>query len=105
MRLIKSQCTVKSCTSGMPGLYEPVILLWPVGITNKKGFQPASLTVEQHVCAACKNAAKPTNFLNSDLWVKIQKHFFAVTKSLPSLQTAEVTFMLNDSFDNKGETA
>ena len=89
-------CCRNGCKSGLPGLYEPVILLWAEGYPPL--HQPASVAMHGTVvCAQCRETAKPIDFLPESVWKRIKIAFFESKKSQPSLKTAQITFVLPES--------
>lgn len=96
------KCLMRKCISGMPGIYEPVVLLWPEGAAVNS-CQPASVQIALNVCEECKRKARPIDFFDERMWRNIKIHFHAVQKSQPSFKTAKLTFMLAETFDNKGQ--
>jgi hypothetical protein len=89
------------CVSGLPAVWEPVILLWPAGYP-KNAYQPASITLGLHVCENCKNISKARHYLSPDLRQKILLGFHEQGKWLPDFKTADIVFTLADSFKNDG---
>lgn len=95
------KCADKKCTSGLPGMWEPVILLWAEGLPIA-GYQPASVTVGMHVCESCRKSMRPRHLLSDDLKRKLKAGFYYQGKAQPDFKTAKLTFTLADSFQNGG---
>lgn len=90
-------CSSRRCKSGRPGVWEPIILLWPDRHDGAM-WQPAS--VQMHgflLCEECRVTARPIDMLSGKTWKKIKVDFWAQGKAMPSLQTAKLTFVLPDS--------
>ena len=96
-----SKCSEKSCLSGLPAKWEPVILLWAEGYP-KATHQPASVTIGLHVCDSCKALSKPWHYLDQDLRNKLKLNFYERGKAQPDFGKAEITFTLADTFKNDG---
>jgi hypothetical protein len=95
---MRAKCSFQNCTSGKPGLYEPIILLWP----EKPSLfpsQPANVNCVGHaLCTECIGKATPRDFIPTLAdWIKICRFFDDNKKVRPTLQNAKLTFMVPET--------
>ena len=92
------KCCRRNCTSHKPGIWEPIVLLWPEG-RDPRVWQPASINVlGKVVCDDCKPIVTIRDCIPDEKsWLKIKYIFDAHSKVKPSLETAKVTFVVPDS--------
>lgn len=92
-----AKCTLYHCKSGKPGLWEPVILLWPRTITGP--VQPANVNVISHrICDDCVKKAHPLDFIRTmGEWERIKKYFKDQQKAEPTLYRAKMSFMVPET--------
>lgn len=96
------KCGGYHCKSGMPGVWQPIILLWAENHPPMT-HQPAELKLNDIlVCPECKDRAKPIHFIDEISWAKIKKAFRTQGKTMPSFKTAAITFFIPDSLDIGG---
>lgn len=95
---MRAECSSRECTSGKPGLWEPVILLWPEG-ANPKVWQPASANlIGIVVCDDCTKTTKVIHLIpDLEHWKKITDVFAENGKIMPSLKTAKLTFVIPET--------
>lgn len=98
-------CTNKSCNSGLPGRWQPILLLWPDGFVRMQ-CQPVSVTVNNHlVCDNCQKKATVAQLIPMDHFKSIQTVVVGHGKRKPVLATAKLEYFVPDSFgkDFSGE--
>lgn len=95
------KCSLRNCTSGLPAIWEPTILVWP-DLKDGNVFQPASISIQTMVCDECRKKTAPVHYVTADMWKEIIGVFRASKKSVPSFRTAKITFTLAETFKNGG---
>ncbi len=67
-------CTTPDCASGLPGLWQPVLV-----VRSPLAPDPAWVPIELHLCETCKNEATLEDFLTAGIWAQILDQFDATT--------------------------
>jgi hypothetical protein len=95
---VKAKCSLVRCTSGKPGLWEPIVLLWPERVSFLPA-QPASINIIGHaLCGECVARVTVRDVIPTyNEWDKIVKHFNEQKKAKPSFRTAKLTFMIPET--------
>jgi hypothetical protein len=93
-----AKCTHPRCRSLKPGLWEPIVLLWPAK-PSAILCEPASVTMLRHrICDECVKISRPLDFIPTLIeWGKICQHFEENKKARPTLHNAKMSFMIPET--------
>ena len=92
-----AKCTYEKCNSGLPGRWQPVVLLWPEGYKPMQ-CQPISVDLKHHcLCDDCQKIAKANVLIPPEGFRQIIRAVVGHGKMKPSMKTARVTCFIPET--------
>ena len=98
-----AKCMHPKCNTGLPGAWEPIILLWPARPGGHM-FEPASVNIKGVVvCEMCTKTSRARDYVYDQGEMKKIMSAFRGRDFLPNWFSAKVSFMIPETVDLDGD--
>jgi hypothetical protein len=87
LRFRQSRCTSPGCESGLPAIYQPVLVL-----RKRPEDDPMWAPIELRLCEVCKAQMSARDLLVDDIWTQIIKQCVANGDPVPVRLLSQLTF-------------